>query len=261
MTMPDALQPLVDAAPDALVVLDFDGTISALVEHPADAVAIEGVVETLSELTSYLTVAFITGRPVDWLVERTAPCADRGVEYIGLHGHERLRGGVSVPHPESGRWRHHITAIQQRAEATAPGDVVLEPKGLGLALHFRTSPTAETWIRAFAADAALETGLIAHDTRYAIELRPPVALDKGDAMHELVADCHPKAMAFFGDDLVDLPAVTAMREYTEVHSVAVFVDNVEGPREFAAVADLVLESPLFAAAALAGLLDALRTRG
>ena len=176
------------APPTGLLVLDFDGTISTMVEHPNDAVAIEGVIDTLCELTAKLTVAFITGRPVDWLVDRTTPCAEHGVEYIGLHGHERLRDGEIVPHPESGKWRDHITSVLERAQTSAPDDVVLEPKGLGLALHFRTSPTAEKWIRAFTADAAHETGLIAHDTRFAVELRPPVDLDKGDAMHELIDD-------------------------------------------------------------------------
>jgi trehalose-phosphatase len=258
MPLPDALRPLADSAPNALLVLDFDGTISSIVEHPADAVAIEGVIDTLCELTSYMTVAFITGRPVDWLVDATTPCVDHGVEYIGLHGHERLRNGEIVPHPESGKWRHHITAIYERAQANAPDDVVLEPKGLGLALHFRTSPTAEEWIRTFTADAASETGLVAHDTRYAIELRPPVDLDKGDAMRELVGDYHPKAAAFFGDDRVDIPAVIAMREFTDVASAAVFVENVEGPQEFAAIADLVLPTPFAAADALAALLAAVR---
>jgi trehalose 6-phosphate phosphatase len=257
MPLSAALRPLVDAAPDALLVLDFDGTISTLVEHPADAVAIEGVVDTLCALTQHLTVAFITGRPVDWLVERLAPASSRGVEFIGLHGHERLRNGVIVPHPESGKWRNHITTMHERAKATAPNDVVIEAKGLGLALHFRTSRDAETWIRSFTADAARETGLVAHDTRFAIELRPPVDLDKGSAMRELVADYHPKAMAFFGDDLVDIPAVLAMREFGDVTSAAVFVSNVEGPEEFAAIADLVLPHPQAAAEALGALLAAL----
>jgi trehalose-phosphatase len=258
MEIPAALRPLVESAPKALLVLDFDGTISTLVEHPNDAVAIEGVIDTLCELTAKLTVAFITGRPVDWLVDRTTPCVDHGVEYIGLHGHERLRDGHIVPHPESGKWRDHVTRVHELARATAPDDVVIEAKGLGLALHFRTSPTAEKWIRAFTSDAARETGLVAHDTRYAIELRPPVDLDKGAAMHELIDDYQPEAMAFFGDDLVDIPAVMAMRTYPDLTSAAVFVDSHEGPQEFAAIADLVLPSPDAATDALAALLAALR---
>jgi trehalose-phosphatase len=253
MSLPDALRPLVDHAPDALLVLDFDGTISALVEHPDDAVAIEGVVEVLCQLTAHLKVAFITGRPVDWLVKRTAPCAEHGVEYIGLHGHERLRDGEIVPHAQSAPWREKIDAIHERVEAEAPDDVVIEMKGLGLALHFRTSPTAEEWIRRFTATAARETGLVAHDTRFAIELRPPVDLDKGHAMQELLADYGPKAVAFFGDDLVDIPAVNAMRACDGIATTAVFVDSPEGPLAFAQIADLVLPGPRAAAEALGAL--------
>ena len=253
-SMPPALQPLVDHAPDALLVLDFDGTISAIVDHPADAVAVDGVVDTLCLLAGHLTVAFITGRPVDWLVERTRPLADHGVEFIGLHGHERLRGHDVIPHPESGKWRRQITTMEKRAQTNAPEDVVIERKGLALALHYRASPTAEQWIRGFCAEAARETGLIAHDTRYSVELRPPVELDKGDAMRELVEEHRPSAMAFFGDDLVDIPAVETMRSFAEIPSAAVFVDNVEGPRAFADIADLVLPSPAEAARALAAVL-------
>lgn len=257
-SLPAPLQSLVDHAPDALLVLDFDGTISAIVEHPADAVAVEGVVDTLAELARYVTVAFITGRPVEWLVGRTAPLADHGVEFIGLHGHERLRGDAVIPHPESGKWRDAIAAVERQAQSDAPSDVVIERKGLALSLHYRTSPTAEAWIRAFCAQVAHDTGLVAHDTRYSVELRPPVELDKGDAMRDLIAEHHPGAVAFFGDDRVDIPAVLAMRSFNDVPSAAVFVDNVEGPRDFAAIADLVLPSPADAAITLRAVLDALR---
>jgi trehalose-phosphatase len=257
-SLPPALQSLVEHAPDALLVLDFDGTISAIVDHPADAVAVEGVIDTLSQLASHLTIAFITGRPVDWLVERTKPLADHGVEFIGLHGHERLRGHDVIPHPESGKWRQQVTTMEKRAQANAPADVVIERKGLALALHYRTSPTAEQWIRGFCTEAARETGLVAHETRYSVELRPPVELDKGDAMRELIEEHRPSAMAFFGDDLVDLPAVATMRSYADIPSVAVFVDNVEGPRAFADIADVVLASPAEAALALDAVLAQLR---
>jgi trehalose 6-phosphate phosphatase len=258
--MPSALQPLVDHAPDALLVLDFDGTISAIVDHPDDAVAVSGVIDTLCEVARYLKVAFITGRPAEWLVARTRPLAEHGVEFIGLHGHERLRGDAVVPHAESGKWREQIAAMEQRVQESSPADVVVERKGLALALHYRTSPTAEAWIRAFCAQAERETGLVAHDTRYSVELRPPVELDKGDAMRELIDEHRPAAMAFFGDDVVDLPAVEAMRELSDVPSAAVFVDNVEGPRRFAEVADVVLPNPAAAAEALGALLERFRAR-
>ena len=257
MSLPPALAPLVDSAPNALLVLDFDGTISHIVDHPDDAVAIEGTVDVLIELTQSLRVAFITGRPVEWLIARLSPCAERGVEFIGLHGHERLRDGVIVPHRDSAPWRDVIDEIHARVIATAPPEVIAEPKGLGLALHFRNSPSAEEWIRAFTARVADETGLVAHDTRYAVELRPPVDLDKGHAMDELLAEHNPAAVAFFGDDLVDLPAVLAMRAHPSVVSAAFYVDSHEGPAQMREAADVVLRSPIEAVDVLRALRDAL----
>jgi trehalose-phosphatase len=163
-----------------------------------------------------------------------------------------------VPHVESGKWRQQIVAMEQRAQAGAPPDVVIERKGLALSLHYRTSPTAEEWIRGFCTEAARDTGLIAHDTRYSVELRPPIDLDKGDAMRELVDEHRPGAMAFFGDDLVDIPAVEAMRSYADVPNAAVFVDSLEGPRAFAQIADVVLQSPADAALVLGAVLARVR---
>lgn len=257
MSLPPALAPLVEFAPNSLLVLDFDGTISHIVDHPDDAVAIEGTVEVLLSLTSMLRVAFITGRPVEWLVARLTPCAERGVEFIGLHGHERLRDGVIVPHRDSAPWRDVIDEVHVEVIATAPPEVVAEPKGLGLALHFRNSTSAEEWIRAFTARVAAETGLVSHDTRYAVELRPPVDLDKGHAMEELIAEHSPRAVAFFGDDLVDLPAVLAMRTHPSVATAAFYVDSHEGPAEMREAADVVLQSPTEAVAVLRALRDAL----
>ncbi len=255
MSIPPALEPLVASAPNALLVLDFDGTISHIVDHPDDAVAIEGTIDVLVDLTQYLRVAFITGRPVEWLVARLSPCAERGVEFIGLHGHERLRDGVIVPHRDSAPWRDVIDEVHAEVIATAPPEVIAEPKGLGLALHFRNSTSAEEWIRAFTARVAAETGLVAHDTRYAVELRPPVDLDKGHAMDELIAEHDPRAVAFFGDDLVDLPAVIAMRTHPSIATAAFYVESHEGPLAMRDAADVVLGSPIEAVDVLRSLRD------
>ena len=261
MPLPDALRPLVDLAPNALLVLDFDGTISHVVDRPEDAVAVEGVVELIIELTAFLPVAFITGRPVEWLVARLSPAAEHGVEFIGLHGHERLRDGVVVPHREATPWRDVIDEVHAKVIAIAPDGVVVEPKGLGLAIHWRMAPESEEWIRHFTATQAQETGLVAHDTRFAIELRPPVDLDKGHAMNELVTEHSPAAVAFFGDDLVDLPAIVAMRVHDEIKSVAVYVHSFEGPQQMLDAADVVVESPIETVGLLAALRDELAARG
>lgn len=260
MAIPDSLRPLVDRAPNALLVLDFDGTISHVVDRPDDAVAIEGVIDAIIELTTMLRVGFITGRPVEWLVARLSPAAENGVEFIGLHGHERLRDGVVVPHRDAAPWRDVIDEVHTKVIAVAPEGVVVEPKGLGLAIHWRMAPANEEWIRTFTAQSAAETGLVAHDTRFAIELRPPVDLDKGHAMHELIAEHQPAAVAFFGDDLVDLPAIIAMRVHDDIETAAVYVHSHEGPQQMLDAADIVLHSPTEAVALLLALRDELAAK-
>ncbi len=259
--MPAALAPLVENAPNALLVLDFDGTISHIVDRPDDAIAIDGVIDVLIDLTAHIRVGFITGRPIEWLIARMSPLADHGVEFIGLHGHERLRDGVIVPHRDAAPWRDVIDEVHTQIIAVAPEGVIIEPKGLGLAIHWRTAPEAEDWIRAFVSQSVAETGLVAHPGRFAMELRPPVDLDKGHAMDELVVEHRPAAVAFFGDDLVDLPAIIAMRSHPEVTTAAVYVASPEGPQAMADAADIVLQNPNEAYAVLRALGAALAAKG
>jgi trehalose 6-phosphate phosphatase len=208
-----------------------------------------------------LRVGFITGRPVEWLIARMSPLAAHGVEFIGLHGHERLRDGVIVPHRDAAPWRDVIDEVHTQVIAAAPERVIVEPKGLGLAIHWRTAPEAEEWIRSFVSQSVAETGLVAHPGRFALELRPPVDLDKGDAMDELIEEHRPAAVAFFGDDLVDLPAIVAMRSHPEVVSAAFFVSSPEGPQKMADAADVVLDNPDAAYAVLRALRASLAAKG
>ena len=129
--MPAALRPLVDHAPDALLVLDFDGTISAIVEHPDDAVAVEGVIDTLCDLTRYLTVAFITGpsrrlarRPHGAAAPTTASSSSACTATSGCATATIVR----TPSRGSGATTI-VTASMRVRQRRAPDDVVIEAQG------------------------------------------------------------------------------------------------------------------------------------
>ena len=87
--------------------LDFDGTLSPIVEDPVGARPLPAVPDLLTRLARRLgLVAVISGRPATFLSEVLA--APRGVRLVGLYGLElALPGGVRRglgPGHRSARW-------------------------------------------------------------------------------------------------------------------------------------------------------------
>jgi trehalose 6-phosphate phosphatase len=236
------LAPWLDRPEQAGVLTDFDGTLSAIVDDPASAVPLPGVVALLARLAArYAKVAVISGRPVAYLVERVGPAA--GLDLIGLYGLERVSDGHASQHPEATRWRPIVDRVAAAGAAAAPNGVLVEHKGLAVTLHVRTAPEQWDWIEAWAARAAAQSGLVAMPGRRSIELRPPVAADKGTVVDELAAGL--QAICFLGDDRGDLPALATLARLAQEgrDTLAVAVASDEAPAELLAAADLVVAGP------------------
>jgi trehalose 6-phosphate phosphatase len=236
------LAPWLDRPRQAGVLTDFDGTLSAIVDDPGAAVALPGVTAVLARLAArYAKVAVISGRPVAYLVEHLGPAP--GLELVGLYGLERVSDGVPHQHPEAVRWRSVVDGVAAAAVLAAPAGIQVEHKGLAVTLHVRTAPALTGWIEAWAAQAAADTGLEALSGRRSIELRPPVAADKGTVVDELVAGL--EAICYLGDDRGDLPAFAALARLAQQgrHTLAVAVASDEAPAELLAAADLVVAGP------------------
>jgi trehalose 6-phosphate phosphatase len=78
-------------AGEVALCLDFDGTLSPIVDHPEAARPLPGVVELLGPLADrFAAVALISGRPAAYLAEH-APAP--GVRYLGLYGLQEIRDG------------------------------------------------------------------------------------------------------------------------------------------------------------------------
>jgi trehalose 6-phosphate phosphatase len=121
----------------------------------------------------------------------------------GLHGLERRTASgvrIDVPaHPGLGQAREEF----QRLAESRPG-LLLEDKGLGLALHYRRAPEFEKTAREFARRLAASTGLALQEGDMVVELLTP-GHDKGSAILAFMAEA-PFAGAvpvFMGDDLAD----------------------------------------------------------
>ena len=88
-TLAEQAARLAARADQVALCLDFDGTISPIVDDPEAARPLAGVVELLGPLADrFAAVALVSGRPADYLATHAgAP----GVRYLGLAGRQAIR--------------------------------------------------------------------------------------------------------------------------------------------------------------------------
>jgi trehalose 6-phosphate phosphatase len=124
-----------------LLLADFDGTLVPIVRDPTDAWLPSEVRNDLHQLTRSGRgwVASVSGRRLDDLRVRVRlPAAI----YAGCHGLEIEGPGIAFRHDDAEARRETLLALAEalrRRTAAIPG-VLVEPKGLAIAIHYRRSP-------------------------------------------------------------------------------------------------------------------------
>jgi len=224
--MPDDPLRLLAAEPErAAVLLDVDGTLAPIVARPEDAYVPEETRGELARLAGrYALVACVSGRPRSE-VERMVGVA--GVAVVGEHGLELA--------PEAAAWADRV------AEFARGVDWPAERKPLSVSFHFRRADDQDA-ARAYltrVADAAEAEGLVPRWGRMVLEVRPPVAADKGTAVRTLVTRAGVRRALYAGDDRTDLDAFNGL-DGLEL-GVRVAVGSAEAPPELLAAADLVID--------------------
>jgi trehalose 6-phosphate phosphatase len=233
----------------AAVFLDFDGTVSQIVEIPSDARPVEGAREVLGELARRLAVvSIVSGRSAVQLLEWLGP----GLEIWGVHGAEHIVDGrveLSDSVAPYARVMADIRAeLEKRcAELAIPG-VLVEDKAAVVGLHYRNAPVtrdAREKLEALATDIAREHGLKMLPGRMVIEVKPPVEFSKADVVRRLADEHGVRAAAFLGDDVGDLSAFDALDELAEkgVTTIRVGVRSHESPPELLERADEIVDGP------------------
>jgi trehalose 6-phosphate phosphatase len=237
------------------LLVDFDGSLSPIVERAEDARPLPEAIAQLARLAARLgRVGIVSGRPVEFLADRV-PIP--GVTYAGLYGMERLSGGSRSIDPRVVPYLDAVAAATSELRQRLPAELVESKAGVSVTLHWRPSPDRAEEVCAVADEVARRHGLAQLRTRMAVELRPPVGIDKGDATRALVEGFD--VGAFAGDDTGDLPAFAALTAAVDdgalAQAVRIGVHSPEAPPELVASVDVLVDGPAGLAALLARVAD------
>lgn len=209
--------PVVAAAVDRLVAagrragmyFDFDGVLSRIAADPESVWPTDGVAAVLEALSGKVgQLALLSSRTAQFLHDRLGYVS--GLEIYGLYGLERIGpDGAVVVEPAARQWVAAAARLRDHAVQQLPG-VYVEDKKLTVGLHYRQTPHRRDEVEAWARAAAADSGFGLRPGRMAVELIPPLDVDKGSTLAGLISGL--RAAWYFGDDLGDLPAFAAVHD-------------------------------------------------
>jgi trehalose-phosphatase len=195
-----------------LLMTDYDGTLTPIVDDPADAVLSEDTREQLGRLARSPRgcVAVISGRGLDDLRQRVAIPE---VIYAGCHGLEVAGPDLAFRHPDALAQQPMLRAVGDALARRAPsvGGMRVEAKGLAVAVHYRhVAPDEIRRVEIELARAIHAQGSrlkIFHGSKV-IEVLPQVAWTKGECARWIQERVFPTLAGpalwlYLGDDWTD----------------------------------------------------------
>jgi trehalose 6-phosphate phosphatase len=245
----EALVPLREDPSHAAVLLDVDGTLAPIVRYVDDANVPEGTRQLLIALAKkYGVVACVSGRRAS---DARRIVSIGTIHYIGSHGAELLRAGWTEPRldPHVEEWVRRIQDFGRHADTPELRKlrVRMEDKGAIVAFHWRGAPAEEEARSAIdtIAEHAEQAGLRTHWGRKVLEIRPPVRIDKGAGVVNLLSDEDVRSAVYVGDDMTDIDAFRGLTRLVEESkletALRIGVRSEEGPDSIAEEADLTVE--------------------
>lgn len=233
------------------VFLDYDGTLTPIVDRPQDAVISDSMRDAVRRLAERTTVCVVSGRD--------RPIIDQwmGIDGLVVAGSH----GFDIGGHRDGTVRHDaVTGIEDllatvtdrlNAEVGSIAGAVIEPKRFSVAVHYRlVTPTQRPSVTAVV-DTLLDEypdQLKVTPGKMVYEIQPKVDWDKGKAVQylrrALGVEGEEFVALYLGDDVTDEDAFTALKESGNAPGIGVIVADLRDPEQAdrATAADFVLES-------------------
>lgn len=225
MTAPDAAIEAVATTETLLVALDFDGTLSPLVDEPLTARMTAGARAVVDELAALprTTVALVSGRTLADLRVIAEHGDDSPIWLAGSHGAEfRMPGEQATVSSDAAAeiaahtgdetaLRDRLTVEISRAVAEIPG-VRIEPKQYGLGVHTRTTDAGGAEAARAAADRLVQAQAPTWRRRTGHDILEYSFRHEGkdSAVRHLRERLGATGVLFAGDDVTDEDALASL---------------------------------------------------
>jgi trehalose 6-phosphate phosphatase len=245
----ERLRPLTEAPDRSAILCDVDGTLAPIVERAEQAAVPQEVSRLLGTMARrYRCVACISGRSA---AEARRLVGVGGIAYAGSHGAELLEPGASQARvmPAFAEWTDRVHSFVDARDVRQLRSlrIRVEDKGAIMAFHWRGAPDeerAERHVEEIAREAEA-TGFATHWGRKVLEVRPPVPVDKGRPIRELIRSTGAQRALFGGDDSTDLDAFAALDELVSAGELEVGlkvgIRSEDGPEAVVRRADLAVD--------------------
>jgi trehalose-phosphatase len=220
------------SAEHILLLSDYDGTLTPIVDKPELATLPQGIKKLLRKLAKNrrYTVGIISGRA---LADLKSKVDLDGIIYAGNHGLEIEGFGSSFLEPIAEEMRPFLQLLNQALSAMLRGikGVFVEDKGLTVSVHYRlVDDTEEGRVKDTfrkVTDTLNVMGKIKiTQGKKVYEIRPPGDWDKGKAIDWLMAEWREVSgksgalPVYLGDDLTDEDAFKTIERN---HGISIFV--------------------------------------
>ncbi|MGA1864548.1 MAG: trehalose-phosphatase [bacterium] len=200
------------------IFLDYDGTLTPIVQHPSDAIMPEKTREVIKSLAEHWMVAIISGRDLNDV--RKMVGLDN-IVYAGSHGFDISGPGDTLRGQKLGE--EFLPALDQaesELETAIKGirGAFVERKRFAIAVHFRMADEKDIpGIEEKVDDIVkLHSELRKSTGKKIFELRPNMDWDKGKALLSLLEKMHINSSRvvplYIGDDTTDEDAFRAIAD-------------------------------------------------
>jgi trehalose-phosphatase len=214
------------------VFLDYDGTLTPIVDRPEDAVISASMRETVRVLAARCTVCVVSGRDRR-VVQELMELDDLVV--AGSHGFDIWSPGAGAVEYEPGVGFDELVegvAARLRRESGSIKGALVERKRSSVALHYRLVADSERVRIAEVVDALLAEHageLKVTPGKMVYEIQPAIDWDKGKAVLHLLdalgLDGDDVIPLYMGDDITDEDAFEALAS----RGVGIFVGDPDDP--------------------------------